>query len=201
MGSFCFDIRLIIKPQLMENLKLLRALHFFLTENFELRIGYSAFHQRCRILNLKPEYGNLGLFMESYLIPKNNTFVPSLQMAQPLSLIPEIAEIDKLSDKAVKDKLTSPPRPGILLGKMSEKPFFKPLRIGPIKASGLLGMGSVTKMAFNANSVFEESPEIRQLKTSVVMKLEEKWDKIALINEVLNNDEKTVDLLRKIEVN
>ena len=185
----------------MENLKLLRALHFFLTENCELRISYSAFHQRCRTLNLKPEYGNLGLFMESYLIPKNNTFMPSLQMAQPLSLIPEIAEIDKLSDKATKDKLTSPPRSENLLGKMGEKPFFKPLRIGLIKGNGLNGLGSVTKMALKANSVFEESPEIRQLKTSVVLKLEEKWDKIALINEVLNNEEKTVDLLRRIEVN
>lgn len=197
MGSFPFDIRLVIKSQLLENLKLLRYLYVFLTETRKVPANYGAFAARCKALSIKPEYGNLHFFMEDYLIPKANNFMTNVPVAQPLSLIPEIAEIDKLSDRGGKDKQTvSPERPPKSIAVNADSAVrsnrfnsFKNQQPTPgIKGSQI------------QPSTSPETPRISSLKTKVVGKLEEKWNIIAQISNIQKEDEQTIAMLKTIEV-
>lgn len=132
--------------------------------------------------------------MEDYLIPKASSFVPTQSIAQPLTLIPEIAEIDKMSDKGGKDKTAKSPDPPT---PVVERVAPRPVKYQPVKTSYNTPL---TKGATGARQASPDDPEFRSLKAKVVSTLEEKWSLIAQISAVQKEDEKTLEILRKIEV-
>ena len=199
MGSFPFDIRLIIKAQLLENLKLLRTLHMFLTQTRQLQPNYSAFHQRCKALNVKPEAPNLQSLMEDYLVLKQQPSYQSHPIAQPLTLIPEIAEIDKISEKAVRDELDSPKK-GFLVSKVKNTERSKATQPTANKLSQNPSSVKMTVSALNSKPLVRESEQLGDLKKTVVKTLEEKWGVIKQIEEIQKKDDTAMELLRKIEV-
>lgn len=197
MGSFPFDIRLVIKSQLLENLKLLRYLYVFLTETRKVPPNYAAFAARCKALSLKPEYGNLHFFMEDYLIPKANNFVTNNPVAQPLSLIPEIAEIDKLSERGARDKPAISPERQQKSVALNRDQAVRSNRLNSFKNQWPT---PTIKGSQIQPSTSPETPRINSLKTKVVGKLEEKWHLIAQISNIQMEDEQTVAILKSIEV-
>ena len=133
--------------------------------------------------------------MEDYLIPKANNFMSKESIAQPLTLIPEIAEIDKLSDKGGKgDVGRSPERHQPM--PVVERQAPRSVKYIPSKSSYST---PITKGSHIVRQGSPEPPEFASLKAKVVVKLEEKWNLIAQISNIQKEDEKTVEILKKVE--
>lgn len=192
-------MKLIIKSQLLENLKLLRTLYFFLNHNFSVPSDYKPFDQRCKALSLKMDGGSAFLFMESYLVPKQENHLVQSQVPQPLSLIPEIAEMDKISDKAIKEK-SSVPVSGYLITKATEKAILRPIKTTPFKPMAFNSPMIPLKNSLAGNMPQSESTEFKMMKVEVIQKLESKWDVINNVAETQKADDKILRALEEIEV-
>ena len=198
VGTFPFDIRLIIKAQLMENLKFLRTLYFFLTETQTLQVGYSGFQSRCKALNVKLETGSFQLYMEDYLVKKTNTTHQNYQIAQPLTLIPEIAEIDKISDRAVREDNSS--KKNRLISKVPDKINKNGSKTGQYKFPHDSILSNFNKANFTTKASSPEKDDLKLLKNIVVEKLESKWGLIKKIEDIQKKDDKALEILTKIDV-